>query len=875
MRIRRIRVRDYAGIEEAEVVFPDTGVTIIEGVNEAGKTSLVTALDAILEYPDSSGSKKIAAVVPVGRDVGPEVEVELVTGDYELSYHKRWKKGKETVLEVTRPVPEQLVGRDAHDRVEAILKETLDMGLWKALRLDQGAALGQADFEVPSLGHALDAAIGGDVAGDDEDALWTRIEDEYARYWTATGRPKVELSAAADELAEAQEASDAADAHLRQLDADAEEIDRLKAQAVVLQETQVEAARTVESMADQVDAVARVRGALEQAAGELERAAAVYQKAHSDRQRRDEQVAVATTATDELERITDELARSTPERETLVEVFERATLTEDEERKHRDDAQIAFERARADSEYRRHQIEVDQLTERHSRVIEAQVQLAQADEVVDSIVIDAELLAEIEDAYLELAKLRAATQRALPGVTVKALTDVDVIIEADAVALTADEERTLTVDATASIVVPDVIEITVTAGTDGADVAGALEDAEARYEELCRRGDVTGLPDARVKADQASEALRNRATAVETFERDLRDLTLEALANKIQRLNHKIAEFEATRVEIPPVPDDLTVAQDIERSAHDAVTAARESAARADDLARTAKAKLVDFDLGHVHLKAQLEIAESAVSSAVRMLTVSREERGDDELTAAEDDARTAVTAAEAAIAELTERLAALDADTLETLLENARAAHVRSTKDLQATQDHRRELEITLTVETDRGPARSRDEAATRLIEARIRHDHLTSRAAAAKALYDTFVRHRQEARQRYNQPFRARIEQLGRIVFGSTFAVTLNDDLSIGTRKLDGTTLAFGQLSTGAQEQLGLLARLACAMLVSADGGAPVIIDDALGWSDPGRLDRMGAAISSAADDCQVIILTCVPDRYSAVGKARTVRI
>ncbi|VAW03168.1 hypothetical protein MNBD_ACTINO01-1429, partial [hydrothermal vent metagenome] len=260
MRIRRIRVRDYAGIEEAEVVFPDTGVTIIEGVNEAGKTSLVTALDAILEYPDSSGSKKIAAVVPVGRDVGPEVEVELVTGDYELTYHKRWKKGKETVLEVTRPVPEQLVGRDAHDRVEAILKETLDMGLWKALRLDQGAALGQADFEVPSLGHALDAAIGGDVAGDDEDALWTRIEDEYARYWTATGRPKVELSAAADELAEAQEASDAADAHLRRLDADAEEIDRLKAQAVVLQETQVEAARTVESMADQVDAVARVRG---------------------------------------------------------------------------------------------------------------------------------------------------------------------------------------------------------------------------------------------------------------------------------------------------------------------------------------------------------------------------------------------------------------------------------------------------------------------------------------------------------------------------------------------------------------------------------------------------------------------------------------
>lgn len=97
----------------------------------------------------------------------------------------------------------------------------------------------------------------------------------------------------------------------------------------------------------------------------------------------------------------------------------------------------------------------------------------------------------------------------------------------------------------------------------------------------------------------------------------------------------------------------------------------------------------------------------------------------------------------------------------------------------------------------------------------------------------------------------------------------------LSIESRTLDDTTLDFDQLSTGAQEQLGLLARLACATLVAPDGGAPVIFDDALGWTDPGRLDRMGAAISTAADDCQVIILTCTPGRYSAVGKARTVAI
>ena len=56
---------------------------------------------------------------------------------------------------------------------------------------------------------------------------------------------------------------------------------------------------------------------------------------------------------------------------------------------------------------------------------------------------------------------------------------------------------------------------------------------------------------------------------------------------------------------------------------------------------------------------------------------------------------------------------------------------------------------------------------------------------------------------------------------------------------------------------------------------GGAPVIIDDALGWSDPDRLRNMGAAISAASGQCQVIILTCTPGRYTNIGKATTARL
>ena len=70
-------------------------------------------------------------------------------------------------------------------------------------------------------------------------------------------------------------------------------------------------------------------------------------------------------------------------------------------------------------------------------------------------------------------------------------------------------------------------------------------------------------------------------------------------------------------------------------------------------------------------------------------------------------------------------------------------------------------------------------------------------------------------------------------------------------------------------------MISRLACASIVAADGGAPVIFDDALGWSDPRKLDRMGAVISMAGRSCQIIVLTCTPGRYASVGNATVVQL
>ena len=132
--------------------------------------------------------------------------------------------------------------------------------------------------------------------------------------------------------------------------------------------------------------------------------------------------------------------------------------------------------------------------------------------------------------------------------------------------------------------------------------------------------------------------------------------------------------------------------------------------------------------------------------------------------------------------------------------------------------------------------------------------------------------TRHRDTTRQRYVEPYRAELQRLGRPVFGPTFEVDIDSDLCIRSRTLDGVTVPYESLSGGAKEQLGILARLAGAALVAKEDGVPVVVDDALGFTDPDRLAKMGRCSTPwrlrAGDRADV-----QPDRYDGVKGARRI--
>ncbi|TXB86854.1 hypothetical protein FRD82_25885, partial [Mycobacterium tuberculosis] len=182
-------------------------------------------------------------------------------------------------------------------------------------------------------------------------------------------------------------------------------------------------------------------------------------------------------------------------------------------------------------------------------------------------------------------------------------------------------------------------------------------------------------------------------------------------------------------------------------------------------------------------------------------------------------------------------------------------------------------EVGVELSVFGTQGRKGKLDAAETEREHAASHHARVGRRARAARLLRSVMARHRDTTRLRYVEPYRAELHRLGRPVFGPSFEVEVDTDLRIRSRTLDDRTVPYECLSGGAKEQLGILARLAGAALVAKEDAVPVLIDDALGFTDPERLAKMGEVFDTIGADGQVIVLTCSPTRYGGVKGAHRI--
>jgi hypothetical protein len=876
MKFIRLRVANYRGIAAAEVKFGPTGITLMQGPNEAGKTSLGEAIGLLFEYLDSSKHRNIEAIKPVHRDEGPEIELQAESGPYAFTYLKRFLKRPETKLTITKPKPENHTGREAHERAEAILRETLDIDLWKALMIQQGDAIHQPVLtKQTSLSVALDKAAGGHPADPREEGLFDKVREEYLRYYTERGAERKELV----ESRKAQIDAEAEVAHIEQairdLDQDIDRAAALQRELGQLKKQEDELTKALTAHATSLEEIGALENALSAARLKLESAKKSEQVAHRDKDARQglmDAVGKAAKAHGDIE---ESSVMSLSALNQAEDKLKEAQKTFDESDRKRKAADTLAALRRADFDYYNNKLHLDQLGERKERIDQARQNAAQAEEALARNKVDSRTLKSIQDAERGLLTANAQLQTGAPSVLLRGLADCKLSVDDAEVNLAKGEVRTISVADRSRLTIPGALDVEITAGSSADGLSRKVEDARRILDDVCAKASVSSPDEARTAYEERREATRYVESKAQVEKDNIRDLTYEELNKKLLGLQQAVPGYLAKRMAEPAICRDLDSAKK-ERASAEALQQETvgqwESARECLDTTRSVRDGL---NTKHRESRVQLDLLSKDLNQARENLDRARKGVPDDALETALVNAVQAVASEDASVRAAEISLKEKNPERVKALAETAKGSLLTTQNRRNAAQTEQTEVQTRLKIHGEEGLHEKLHAAQIGLEHLGADNKSLFRRASSARYLFETIREERDRTRQAYVAPLKEKIEQLGRLVFDDSFQVDISDELQIASRTVKGVTVPFDSLSGGTKEQLSLIFRSACSMIVAKDGGTPLILDDALGYTDPERLRLMGAVLAKAAKECQIVIFTCVPDRYGNVGEATVVAI
>ncbi|MEE3848730.1 AAA family ATPase [Gordonia sp. LSe1-13] len=871
MRLHRIRLRDFRGVADRDVRFADRGVTVVEGANEAGKSSMIEALALLLDTRAESKSAKVRSIMPAGREVGTEVEVEMSCGPWHFTYGKRFNKQPSTTLTVHRPRPEHLTGRDAHERVGEIVGEHADLTLFRALRMLQSGepsavAVGDSSALARALDRASEATDGAADRGDGGDVEDQTLIDaaaaECRRYRTlGQRRPTGEL---ADAIRAADQAADRVTVLTRAreaVDADARRLDEIL-------ERRAELARTRELREVERDELAvswaeieRLQTELASASAEVRHLLTVSQLAQRDVAERERVATQIDTTTRESEELAAGIrAHGARAERAAADVH----ALQDELRAVRERWEMvrsALSAAQATQRSREHRRALRELDERLTEIDRITTQSARLDEALKTNGMDA---AAVRTA-VELARRRAVAQARLEATaarfTVERTGSVPVTVNGEPIDTVADR---VAVD-DALIEVDGIIRVAVRPGADTAGPAEDLSTTDREIEGFCAHHGLEILDDHAERARERADLDERWSVSRRRAEDLLAGSTRDALGARRDELA-ALVDADPSSGDVDP--DDIASLADTERELSELVMSAERAVTQRQSAERDARTQV--RMAGEERDRLAERVAELHERRAALLA-----ELGDDDARRTVELAARRLTEARDRVAHLERELSRLDAT--EIGLRRERVGGRLAAIDREHAALERQATELRTRIELYRDESRFDDlqEAAAEHDAARATLARVTRRADAAELLFQTLTDKRQQARTRYADPFARRLEELGAYVFGEGVRFDVDDNLDVVSRTVDGVTIRHDSLSGGAREQLALLTRLACATLVDEDDGVPVLVDDALGYSDPQRLAAMAGVLGAAGRDAQVIVLTCSPDRYRDVPDAEIVAV
>lgn len=891
--LESLDVHSFAGIESAHFAPSTTGVTVVHGSNEAGKSSLMNAFSLLLsDWKVSTTSKKVSGFFPVGKGTKPKITARMQLGENLVEYTKDFEN-KKVLLDVLQPSVHNYTGDQAMEKFNELLNESIDSALREALFVSQGQRLDALDFTaIPSLSSALrtagdgavddsPSAAGGISEGDQGAAeLLVRLideEDKKLRDRRANRNSKGELVAAEADLVRAQEALATAKLEYNDAQAAIREIESKQIQRADAEDDLPDAQKEFDECAERLEAAKKVAETLSSLEKELE-----LKKDQVGRWQE------ATEAREKQKLAQRELEQSL---KTAMEELRGVQKKAEEQQTERDEAKKAFDSAHA--AYVR--------ADKRAKLATALKNAAEVQGRLESAADERDGAVKLDAKVAELAQKvdrNPATPKAEQRIR-EAMTDLDAQIKirdagATSVHITGPaggtvvddgEEATLGENGLEKKVTTEwtvglgEYEVRVTPAQDSSNLDLNVDEALQKVNaELSAVGlEPIALEDPRVEVlEEFGRAVRARNEDEETL-RDQR-ASLKAVLGKrtLSDLNGQVesltAEVERLRETCSALRSDANVeaGENIDESIDEAEAAtALEVATRARDEANEKLLSLQNSDAieRKIQHEAKVDNLHQQLDAAAKDLEAARERYSDEDLNAKHTQAVQAVDVAREKLDSKRWEVGELgDVEDVQASLEGARS---RVNMLNQQVQECRVDIAaLNAKLGQARGSAENREQAEAEVERLEGVVARLRRQADSAELLHRVVQAARRRMQEKYSEPYRKALNKLSGIVFGSDVDLDVDEKFQVSSRAIGNVRLDKEQLSGGAQEQVEILQLLAIARLVGHDGsGVPIFLDDVLGFSDTDRAKSMNKVLGALGRDNQIIVLTCDKDRFSRI--------
>lgn len=837
------------------------GVNVLTAANEFGKSTAFEALHALFFQPHTSVAGPIKLLRPYSGG-NPLVEADILTVEGQFRLTKQFHGGKRAEV---RDLSSGRLLRQA-DEAEAFIRELTRGGsagpaglLW--VRQGVTGIERQSNTEQESdkrVRETLLSSVQGEVealtGGRRMAEIVAACEEELAKLVTATMRPKTGGRYAA--AIEERDRLLANETRLRgEVTALRDALDKRR-----LARTRLAELEQKDEQAARHDAIARAEIAYEAAKSHSETLKLAEAEAALLRHRHDGAVAALAgyrTALTSARDLADKLAIARKRRDDAL--LRRTTANTES-----DAARLAIEAAEADEREQRDLLaRLDaalSASDAAERLAHLRGQLAKAEQAREQVekgevalallTVPAQAVGQLQDIEVELAGLRAAQEVTLPTMRVDYQAGREGSLTVAGAPLAHGQERGF-----ANATQIDIAGIgTLTLRSNRPQQADrGLEQAVARRDAMLVSLGVDNLAAARLRQIEAQE----RSAALDLARQRLADLAPQGMA-QLQADIARLAEASAGDLELK---GDAAQVRQAHAAAEQRISTHRNAERELQPVLSQAANGVVEAETALAALVADMTSLEAMLG-----ITADRSVREQAMETAAET-AATAYAEAQArvdALAPLAHDLAA--AETELRRLRSVDAAAAQEAGQLRVTLA---DLNGAITARADAAVEENWQETTEALVAAEAALARFKTEVDVLDRLRHSLTTARSAARDLYLKPVVTELRPLLGLLFDDISITFDETTLLPQTVRRNGQDEEIDRLSGGMREQLSILTRLAFAGLLARDGrAAPVILDDALVYSDDDRIERMFNALHQRSRDQQILVFSCRQRAFSRLG-------